>query len=274
MPASGSPLPIVRFKGVSKRFGPVVVFDHIDLDIAAGRTTVVLGPSGAGKSVLIKHIVGLLHPDAGEVWYRDHRVDRLGERELGPIRAEIGFVFQMAALFDSMTVRENLEFPLLEHTDKDPDARKEAVARALQRVDLAGLEDRFPGELSGGQKKRVALARAIILEPRLILYDEPTTGLDPIRSAGIDALINRLKKDLGASAIVVTHDLASAQRVADHVVLLHGGRIVAQGTMAELKNNPDDFVQRFLSGSDAPPVEGEVTLSPFVPPRHTAEDRI
>jgi phospholipid/cholesterol/gamma-HCH transport system ATP-binding protein len=265
--------PIVRFRNVCKRFGPLVIFDHLDLDVAAGKTTVILGPSGVGKSVLIKHIVGLLRPDSGEVWYQDRRIDRLPEREWGPIRREIGFVFQMAALFDSMTVRENLEFPLLEHTDLDPDARAEAVDRALHRVDLRGLEDRFPADLSGGQKKRVALARAIILEPRLILYDEPTTGLDPIRAAGIDTLINRLRSELGVSSIVVTHDLVSAQRVADHVALIYSGRIVAQGTMDQLRDNPDEYVQRFLSGGDTPTTPAD--SDKHAPARkHTAEDRI
>ncbi len=265
--------PIVRFRGVSKRFGSLVVFDHLDLDIAEGKTTVILGPSGVGKSVLIKHIVGLLRPDSGEVWYRDQRIDRLSEKRLGLIRREIGFVFQLSALFDSMTIGENLEFPLLEHTDQDKETRTAAVDRALQRVDLRGLEDRYPGELSGGQKKRVALARAIILEPRLILYDEPTTGLDPIRASGIDALINRLREELGVSSIVVTHDLASAQRVADHVVLIYGGHIVAQGTMADLRRSRDEYVQEFLAGGDPHPTRTDVH-PPSPPPRHTAEDRI
>ena len=264
---------MVRFRGVCKRFGSLIVLDHLDLDITAGQTTVVLGPSGAGKSVLIKHIVGLLRPDAGEVWYGDQRVDRLPERDWGPIRREIGFVFQMAALFDSMTVHENLEFPLLEHTEMDEDERAVHVDRALHRVDLRGLEDRYPTELSGGQKKRIALARAIILEPRLILYDEPTTGLDPIRAAGIDTLINRLRADLGVTSIVVTHDLASAQRVADRVVLINGGRIVASGTMAELRRSEDDFVRRFLSGTDTPQTDPDADrLTPAH--KHTAKDRI
>jgi len=269
-PADG---PIVRFRGLSKRFGSLVVFDHLDLDVAAGRTTVILGPSGTGKSVLLKHIVGLLRPDHGEVWYRDQRVDRIPERDLGHIRKEIGFVFQQSALFDSMTVRENLEFPLLEHTDMDDDHRVEATDQALHRVDLHGLADRYPAELSGGQRKRIALARAIILNPRLILYDEPTTGLDPIRSAGIDALIIRLRQELGVSSIVVTHDLVSARKVADRVVLINRGKIVASGTMDELRANPDEYVQQFLTGGD-PLAADPDRRRPSPPPHHSAEDRI
>ncbi len=264
---------IVRFRSVSKRFGPLVVFDHLDLEVAEGRTTVILGPSGTGKSVLLKHIVGLLRPDHGEVYYRDERVDRLPERELGHIRKEIGFVFQQSALFDSMTVRENLEFPLLEHTDMEERQRVEATDSALHRVDLHGLADRYPAELSGGQRKRIALARAIILSPRLILYDEPTTGLDPIRAAGIDALIVRLRQELGVSSLVVTHDLVSAQKVADHVVLLNKGRIVAQGSMQDLRQSTDEYVQRFLTGGD-PPDTVDQKPRPSPPPHHSAEDRI
>ena len=241
---------IVRFEGVRKSFGKVRVLDGIDLAFEQGRTTVVLGPSGAGKSVLLKHIVGLLRPDAGAVYFRDLRVDKLSERELGQVRREVGFLFQLSALFDSMTVLENVEFPLIEHTDLGPRERRERVEEALDRVDLHGVLDRLPVELSGGQRKRVGLARAIILSPTLILYDEPTTGLDPIRASGINELIVRLRETLGITSIVVTHDMMTTERVADRVVLLHDGHIVADGSMDELRMSRDPIVQGFLSGRE------------------------
>jgi phospholipid/cholesterol/gamma-HCH transport system ATP-binding protein len=241
---------IVRFRGVTKAFGSHVILDGIDLNIRAGQTTVVLGPSGAGKSVLLKHIAGLLRPDRGEVWFRDHRVDRLSERKLTPIRREIGFLFQMAALFDSMTVAENIEFPLVEHSTLSPMRRQVRVRQALQRVDLEGIEGKFPGQLSGGQRKRVGLARAIILNPSLVLYDEPTTGLDPVRADGINSLIIRLQKELGVTSIVVTHDLVSAERVADRVVVLHSGHILEDGTWDQLQRSSSQTVRSFLAGRD------------------------
>lgn len=246
-PANGA---IVRFEQVRKSFGKVCVLDGIDLAFERGRTTVVLGPSGAGKSVLLKHIVGLLRPDAGAVYFRDMRVDKMPERALGKVRREVGFLFQLSALFDSMTVLENVEFPLTEHTDLGPRERRKRVEEALERVDLHGVLDRLPVELSGGQKKRVGLARAIILNPALILYDEPTTGLDPIRASGINDLIVRLRETLGITSIVVTHDMMTTERVADRVVLLHDGHIIADGTMDELHENRDPIVQGFLSGRE------------------------
>ncbi len=251
MSEDAAPHPLLQFKGVHKAFGSVPVLDGVSLDVPRGQTTVVLGPSGSGKSVLLKHAVGLLQPDAGEVHYDGLRVDTLREHQWGRVRRKIGFVFQMAALFDSMTVLENLAFPLREHTDLTSRQRKEKVHAALERVDLAGVEGKVPGELSGGQRKRVGLARAIMLEPELVLYDEPTTGLDPVRAAGIDGLINRLRADLGVTSLVVTHDLTSAQRVADRVVLLHGGVVHAVGTMDQLRSHEDPIVRRFLNAGDA-----------------------
>jgi phospholipid/cholesterol/gamma-HCH transport system ATP-binding protein len=242
--------PIVRFDRVHKAFGKLVVLDGLSLDVRRGETTVILGPSGTGKSVLLKHIVGLVRPDAGSVWFDGSRIDKLSERRFAWVRRRVGFLFQQSALFDSMTVAENLEFPLREHTTLDREARMEKVEAALERVDLAGIEAQYPAQLSGGQRKRVALARAIILEPELILYDEPTTGLDPIRAAEIDRLIVRLKTDLGVSGLVVTHDLTSAERVGDRIILLHKGRVAADGTLDELRDSDDDTVQAFLSASE------------------------
>ena len=239
---------VVRLVGVRKSFGPQIVLDGVDLSIQRARTTVVMGPSGCGKSVMLKHIVGLLRPDAGEVWYEDKRVDTRSETELFPIRLEVSLVFQMGALFDSMSVMENIEFPLLEQTRLSPAQRHARVREALETVDLSGVEEKLPSPLSGGQKQRVALARAIVLRPKVVLYDEPTTGLDPIRSDGINELIIKLQRTMQVTNIVVTHDLTSARKVADRVVMLLGGKVAADGTFDELERSPDRRVQHFLKG--------------------------
>lgn len=243
-----APEPIIRFVRVNKSFGKQRVLENLDLDIPTAKTTVVLGPSGCGKSVMLKHIIGLLRPDSGEVYYAGTRVDTLSEKQLRTIRLEIGLLFQMGALFDSMTVQENIEFPLLEHTSLTPRQRLEKIAIALETVDLAGMQKKLPSQLSGGQKKRVALARAIVLQPRVILFDEPTTGLDPIRADGINELVIKLNRTLGVTNLVVTHDLVSARKIADHVVMLLAGKVAARGTFADLEAHPDPRVQHFLAG--------------------------
>lgn len=244
--------PIVRLVDLHKSFGRQPVLRGISLDFAAGRTTVVLGPSGCGKSVMLKHIVGLLRPDpgpnGGEVWFNGQRIDRLRERAMGPIRLQMGFLFQQSALFDSMSVGDNVGFPLVEHTDLDRRARLDRVHRILDMVGLADIGAKMPADLSGGQRKRVALARALVLEPTLMLYDEPTTGLDPIRADVINELIVRLQARLRMSSIVVTHDLASAFKVADAMVMLHEGRVALQGTPQQFRESDDPVVQRFLRG--------------------------
>lgn len=239
---------IISLRNVGKSFGTQVVLDGFHLDIEAGKTTVILGPSGCGKSVMLKHIVGLLSPDVGSVHFDGHRIDTIPERDMGPIRLQIGLVFQMGALFDSMNIEENVSFPLREHTKLSIDERRARVREALRVVDLAGVERKLPSQLSGGQRKRVALARAIIIRPRVILYDEPTTGLDPIRSDGINQLIIKLKDEMGVTSVVVTHDLVSAQKVADRVVMLHNGRVAASGTYDQLQRSPDPWVRQFLAG--------------------------
>jgi phospholipid/cholesterol/gamma-HCH transport system ATP-binding protein len=252
------PPPILRLVKVYKAFGRQVVLNGLDLDIPAGKTTVVLGPSGCGKSVMLKHIVGLLHPDRGEVFFqyqdptnssvRERRIDTLNERQFKDIRLQISLVFQMSALFDSMTVEENLAFPLIEHTTLAPSQRRERIAIALKTVDLDGVQPKLPSELSGGQKKRVALARAIVLNPRVILFDEPTTGLDPVRADGINELIIKLRDEMKVTNLVVTHDLVSARKVADTAIMLLGGKVAAKGPMSALETSPDTRVQNFLIG--------------------------
>lgn len=251
-PANTTVQPVLRLHEIHKSFGRHHVLKGISLDFPEGKSTVVLGPSGCGKSVMLKHLVGLLKPDSGEVWYRSHRVDQLSERRLVPIRRDIGFLFQQAALFDSMDVCENVAFPLQEHTDMNRQQREQQVRRVLAMVGMAEALHKMPGDLSGGQRKRVALARAIVLRPKVVLYDEPTTGLDPIRSDVINSLIIKLQKDLKITSIVVTHDLVSAFKIADHLVMLDGGHVVAHGAPGHFRASEDQRVQRFLRGEAGP----------------------
>lgn len=240
--------PLVRLVDVSKSFDSLRVLSGISLDLKRGQTTVIIGPSGTGKSVLLKHIVGLIRPDRGEVYFDGRRIDTMTPAELVEARKRIGFLFQMSALFDSLNVAQNVAFPLVEHTKLPKAQRAERVDRVLRMVGLSGLQEKMPGDLSGGQKKRVALARAIIMEPCMVLYDEPTTGLDPIRADLINELIIGLSRRLGITSIVVTHDMASAAKIADRMVLLYDGRIVADGDWEAFRRSDDELVQRFITG--------------------------
>jgi phospholipid/cholesterol/gamma-HCH transport system ATP-binding protein len=239
---------VVRLVDLHKSFGHQRVLRGVSIEFRPGSVTVIMGPSGCGKSVTLKHIVGLLRPDAGEVWFEEQRVDRLRDEALGPIRRQIGFLFQQSALFDSMSVRENIGFPLIEHTRLDRHGRETRIREVLAMVGLAEVIDRMPADLSGGQRKRVALARAIVLSPRLMLYDEPTTGLDPIRADVINELILRLQDRFEMSSIVVTHDLTSAFKVGDRIVMLYDGRVIFDGAPERCRASEDPTVQRFLRG--------------------------
>lgn len=239
---------IVRLVDVHKAFGRQRVLRGISLEFQRGRTTVVMGPSGCGKTVMLKHIIGLLKPDSGEVYFENQRIDLLGESKLGEIRQQFGFLFQQGALFDSMSVRENVGFPLVEHTELTAEKRAQRVEYVLRMVGLVSSIDKMPADLSGGQRKRVALARAIVLNPQVVLYDEPTTGLDPIRSDLINELIIKLKKTMQVTSIVVTHDLTSAFKVADEMVMLHEGNVVLQGSPEVFRKSTDPIVRQFLSG--------------------------
>lgn len=240
--------PIVKLVNVSKSFGANKVLDGIDLEIERGKTTVILGPSGTGKSVLLKHIVGLIKPDQGEVYFEGERVDTQPEPALVAIRKRIGYMFQLGALFDSMTIGENVAFPLVEHTAMDPAQRSACVERVLGLVGLGGYEEKMPAELSGGQQRRVALARAVVLQPCMVLYDEPTTGLDPVRADVINELILALTRQMGITSIVVTHDIASANKVADRMLLVHQGEIICDGRPEEVRASTNATVQRFIHG--------------------------
>jgi phospholipid/cholesterol/gamma-HCH transport system ATP-binding protein len=244
--------PAIRLRDVHKSFGPERVLCGVDLDVQAARTTVVIGPSGCGKSVLLKLMIGLLRADRGRIWVQGREVTALSERDLVAVRRNVGFLFQGGALFDSMTVAQNIVFPMEQHEEGSESERRDRCREVLGLVGLDGLQDRYPEELSGGQKKRVALARAIALRPAIILYDEPTTGLDPVRADLINELILRLQARLGTTAVVVTHDLVSARKVGDRIVMLHDGRLIADTTPDKLNEVDDETVARFVQGQAGP----------------------
>jgi len=240
---------IIVVKNLTKQFGPTVVLDNVSLKIAKGRTTVVIGPSGCGKTVLIKHFIALVRPTSGEVYFKGQRIDNLSERQLNKIRTRYGFLFQGGALFDGLTVAENIMFPIRQHFEvSDWHEVEELVKAKLAMVGLDGYQNYYPANLSGGQRKRVALARAIALNPEVILYDEPTTGLDPIRADIINELILKLQRELGETTVVVTHDMTSAYKIADRIVMLHSGRIIADGDADHIRNHPHPRVQQFING--------------------------
>lgn len=238
---------MIRFADVRKAFGTKTVLDGFSLDIPEGRTTVLLGASGTGKSVALKHIVGLLEPDEGRVEVDGLVVHELGRDALTALRGRIGYVFQFAALLDSMTVYENVALGL-RRRGLDELAVAARVAESLAEVDLEDSGRHYPAELSGGMRKRVGIARAIALRPSYILYDEPTTGLDPVTSAVIDDLMVRIKHDVGATAVVVTHDLRSAFGVGDRIAMLHDGRVRQVGTVEEIRQSGDPVVRQFIQG--------------------------
>jgi len=239
---------LIELKHIFKRFGWLEVLNDISLEIEAGKCLVIIGASGSGKSVMLKNIVGLLKPDRGEVWFSGQRIDNLPERPLMKVRQRFGFLFQQGALFDSINVAQNVAFPLAQHTNKKPDEIADIVKQKLRMVGLPDVANKMPAELSGGQRKRVALARAIALDPEVILYDEPTTGLDPIRSDVINELILKLQHELHVTSIVVTHDMNSAFKVADRIVMLFEGKLIFDGTSEEVRNSDDDRVKRFVLG--------------------------
>jgi len=244
---------IIVIKNLTRQFGKKVVLDSISLAIEKGKTTVVIGPSGCGKTVLIKHFIGLLRPTSGEVYFKDQRIDNLSDRELNRIRTHFGFLFQGGALFDSLTVAENIMFPIKQHHKiTNWHEVQDVVKTKLTMVGLDGYQNYYPANLSGGQRKRVALARAIAMNPEVILYDEPTTGLDPIRADVINELILKLQRELGETTVVVTHDMKSAYKIADRIVMLHNGKIIADGDPDHIRNHPHPIVQQFINGQISP----------------------
>ncbi|MGQ0715425.1 MAG: ABC transporter ATP-binding protein [Gemmatimonadaceae bacterium] len=257
---------MIRLVDVHKAFGPKRVLNGFSLDVNEGETTVIIGYSGSGKSVAIKHIVGLLEPDSGTVFVDGQEVPTLIRRELYRLRSSIGYVFQFAALFDSLTIGENVAMGLRKQGGLDGTAIEQRVEEALTLVDLPNVQERFPAELSGGMRKRVGIARAIALRPKYILYDEPTTGLDPVTSAVIDQLMIRMRETLGVTSVVITHDMRSAYTVGTRIAMLYEGRVRQVGSVQEIQTTTDAVVRQFIEGratldDDAPEVMGGAIAS-------------
>src|SRR5215831_7670543 len=239
---------MIRVCSLKKTIEQQEILRGVDLEVRTGETLALIGRSGGGKSVFLKHIIGLMEPDSGEIWIHGENIIGMNERQLGAIREKVGILFQGAALFDSMTVEENIAFPLREAGERDPKVLRSRVAEMLEVTEMDGHEDKMPESLSGGMKKRVGLARAIIRRPSCVLYDEPTAGLDPVVADSINRLIRRLQERYGITSVVVTHDMKSAFDVADRIAYLHQGRIYFHGTTDDLRQSSDRLIQDFLLG--------------------------
>ncbi len=249
----------IRIRGLRKSFGPKLVLDGVDLDVRAGESTVIIGASGTGKSVLVKHVIGLLRPDAGRVEVDGVDIHALDNRAITAFRRRFGMAFQEGALFDSMTVAGNVGFPLkrlTKMTRAEIDAR---VEECLAMVRLEGVGHKAPSELSGGMRRRVGFARAVALSPEILLFDEPTSGLDPVTTALIDEVIMDLSDRMRSTTVTITHDMESAYRIADRIGMLHGGKLIALGTPEELRRSADPRVQQFIRGEARGPLSDEAT---------------
>jgi phospholipid/cholesterol/gamma-HCH transport system ATP-binding protein len=243
---------MIEARDLRKAFGTHQILDGVSFKIERGESVVIIGRSGGGKSVLLKQLVGLLKPDSGQVLIEGEDIVPMNERSLLRVRAKFGVLFQGAALFDSMTVAENIAFPFRQRKDLSPADISKKVSDALEVVELPGTQNKKPSELSGGMRKRVGLARAIVYQPEIVLYDEPTTGLDPIVSDSIDKLIIRVRDQLNVTCIVVTHDMRSARRVGNRILMLHDKRIYASGTPDDIFSSQDPIVRRFIDGVSDP----------------------
>lgn len=239
----------VQVRGLVKSFGTKLVLDQVELDIERGKVNVIIGASGAGKSVLIKHFMSLLRPDRGSIFVDGTDIFALDSAALSRFRRKFGLVFQFAALFDSLTVEENCAFPLREHTKKSKAEIKEIVRDRLAALGLDGFQPMYPGSLSGGQRKRVGLARALVLEPEILMFDEPTTGLDPLATRNVDEMILSVVERYNVTSVVISHDMASVFRIADRIAMLHERRILASGTVDEIRDSRDPYVYDFIRTS-------------------------
>ena len=246
---------MIEIIDLKKSFNGKKVLDGVNLTIESGKITVIIGRSGEGKSVLLKHIIGLLKPDSGRILLDGQDLTALKEKEFNEVRKRFGMLFQGGALFDSMNVAENVGFPLKEHTDLDDNMILRIVKEKLKRVGLRGIENMMPADLSGGMKKRVALARAIVMDPEIVLFDEPTTGLDPITSDSIADLMLETQRDLKTTYVVITHDIQLTYKIADIVAMLHNGRIIEKGTVEEIKNTKNPILRQFIEGRAEGPIK-------------------
>ncbi len=245
---------MIKLVEVTKSFNSQVVLNRLNLEVPEGEITAVIGPSGEGKSVLLKHMIGLLKPDSGQVFVDGEEITRLGREGLNRVREKFGMLFQNAALFDSMTVFENVAFPLEEKTRLSRAEIRDRVHDALEHVGLKGVDDKFPDELSGGMKKRVGLARALLLDPKIVLFDEPTTGLDPIICRAIHQLIKDTHTRFGITAVVISHEIPEIFDITDNVAMLYRGEILASGTPAEIQDSDHPVVRQFITGSLEGPI--------------------
>ncbi len=246
--------PAISVRNLSKSFGANQVLEDISIDFPRGRITIVLGPSGTGKSVFLRHIIGLLKPDTGEVWVGDKNVPELRRKEMYEVRRKMGVLFQDGALFGSMNVFENTAFPLREHTNLSEKEVRRVVDEKLEMVGLEGAKDKLPGEISGGMRKRAGLARALVLDPEIILFDEPDSGLDPVRTAILNDLIKELNDELGSTFVIVTHDIRTARDIGDYVGLLFRRNLVAYGKNDDMFKSPYPVVTQFLGGKTSGPI--------------------
>jgi phospholipid/cholesterol/gamma-HCH transport system ATP-binding protein len=247
---------MIRFENITKSFGKRQILRGVNLEIQQGKTTVIFGVSGGGKSTIIKHMVGLLKPDGGEIYYRDQRIDNIDEGALREIRKKIGFLFQSGALFDSMNIGENVAFPMREHQNLSP---KELEYKIDEKLTMVGLDPQivkslYPEELSGGMRKRVGLARTLALEPEIILYDEPTSGLDPVTSDFITQMICRLRDEIGMTSVLISHDIAESFKAEDNYAMLFDGVIVEAGNKHDFKNSSNAVVQQFINARSHGPI--------------------
>jgi phospholipid/cholesterol/gamma-HCH transport system ATP-binding protein len=245
---------MIELVNICKSFDTHKVLDNLNLSINKGETHVIIGRSGCGKSVLLKHIIGLLKPDSGQIFIDNQETTRLSGEDLAAVRMKIGMLFQGAALFDSLTVLENVGFALMQHTDTGDEEIRKRVTESLELVGLRGIEDVLPSELSGGMKKRVGLARAICMCPEIILFDEPTTGVDPITGAAINELIKELRQRMEITSVAVTHDMSSAYTIADKISMLYQGKIIETGTPEEIRNSENPVIQQFITGAAYGPI--------------------